>query len=1427
MVVETEDGPPPNSMEVSQCQTKDIRIEASTSGEPRENALEQHRDLKIQQREHFSDRIEGMPDTMAHDLERTREMMFLMVHALHGIDGMEDMGAVLSEKAMERGLLPQRTDYRGQEWNEGYRDVEKRFGHIPTHALMDAMGLLQTRFPNWFHGRVSFLDRGILDDTNVLYRKELEQAPPLMLRSLPSRHYGNDKGESVFVYTQLLRETGYQVECRDGIGLGLTPRHQWKHQFTTRGHSLAAYCVVYNRSGDLIITGSDDRLAKIWSARTGLLLCSCRGHLQEVSDLTVSHDNKVLASASVDGAIRLWNIDMDAMGTDAFGSLLGTLQGHTELVSALNFSPIRHYELLSSSFDGTCRVWDIRDGSCVTLEWNWQNRRRDQGNTIQLRRRDEQQMEEGRQRRTQRHQNIQQDVDILDAGEGEHEQEEDDCKVSTALFSSDGRHIIAGIANSNICVWEWHAAKDGEDARASRVELLRDKHSSDVYLLQMSHSGQWIASASRDGVVCIWMPGKGGHHRRLVPIDTWKIYSYFRAPDPVEDVRRRRKGPSPRVDQVVWNADDSLVLASVQNFKVIVYSLRNKNIVSVLGGIHEEPVHVVLSHPYDPRIAMTASYSGEIVVWDILEGTKLKIFHSVDSRPDGRKWPDPIAYVDGFMSPDGQCAAFADAAGQLHVVGIGTPPTWLSKTPYDQFLSNDYEDLITDDQGVVRSVETGQPADVSAATAVLCDATATPYPQGFQVAYRQRNLLSSPWSDVAWIQPGQQPAYVMASPTLVAAQWRVYASGGSVQSAQQALTRAQLRLQEHERRIDMPDADVGNDNARNVANRTARMDRLWETVDDSDMSSDEDGDAQRLRPSRQSQRIARMQESDHEMDAAEPGGMTEEEQRVRQQMERERRLRRREMARTRGAQGVRQSNRVRVRNTLISESESESQSETSENVSLASEHMSEDAPGPSRPTQTRQGRTRKRGRNSDTPATEPREMRHYAWMLSEKRLQGLYVPQHGDEVVYIRKGHQYALEDSGDGDIPPWESLLGGEGIRPAEPCMVRSLKYFIARDDETLGTGVRLTLEFIDPGCPVKGQAFDLNLYSPISGFPDCVILRSLFDATAAYQWSAGAECQTMFWENDEEKWYRGTIQADTLSDFHAPDNPYEESDQLWERFEIEWQMDNGSVELSSHSPWELRSIDVDLGMYDEEKIEPSIVSRMIECIGEASKKNAWEIFQVAPLVSDCYQSRRLIPEFYNQIVALPIGLADISARLQGNYYRRISAIKDDMSLIAKNAAEFNGDDSDIVEDAKRLVQYLSSVLDGTADIADVEMFCQPSISSEDDQSSQEVSRPATRGQRRTRTTSSARPRGRPAERARTRNSTRRGYVSESEESDEELEQEESFAETSEEQASSAEYVSGGQQEDDEEEQEQHAINPRRTRIRLSNPRQTRSSRR
>ena len=66
-----------------------------------------------------------------------------------------------------------------------------------------------------------------------------------------------------------------------------------------RGHRDAVYCAIFDAGGARLITGSDDLLVKIWSAATGMLLRTCRGHEREITYLAASADDALVASALV------------------------------------------------------------------------------------------------------------------------------------------------------------------------------------------------------------------------------------------------------------------------------------------------------------------------------------------------------------------------------------------------------------------------------------------------------------------------------------------------------------------------------------------------------------------------------------------------------------------------------------------------------------------------------------------------------------------------------------------------------------------------------------------------------------------------------------------------------------------------------------------------------------------------------------------------------------------------------------------------------------------------------------------------------------------------------------------------------------------------------------------------------------------------
>ncbi len=84
------------------------------------------------------------------------------------------------------------------------------------------------------------------------------------------------------------------------------------------------------------------------------------GHRGRITDAQFSPDGQMIASASWDNTIKLWNLK---------GQELKTLSGHSDRINSISFSPDGQ-ELASGSEDGTIKLWSLSDGQeRQTLPW--------------------------------------------------------------------------------------------------------------------------------------------------------------------------------------------------------------------------------------------------------------------------------------------------------------------------------------------------------------------------------------------------------------------------------------------------------------------------------------------------------------------------------------------------------------------------------------------------------------------------------------------------------------------------------------------------------------------------------------------------------------------------------------------------------------------------------------------------------------------------------------------------------------------------------------------------------------------------------------------------------------------------------------------------------------------------------------------------
>jgi WD40 repeat protein len=108
--------------------------------------------------------------------------------------------------------------------------------------------------------------------------------------------------------------------------------------------------VAISPDSQTIATVGADQSVKLWSP-DGTLLRSLKGHQGNIKQVTFSPDGQMLASSSTDRTVKLWRLD---------GTEIATLRGHTAGTWGVGFSP-NGSTLVSSSGDKTVKLWRLAE----------------------------------------------------------------------------------------------------------------------------------------------------------------------------------------------------------------------------------------------------------------------------------------------------------------------------------------------------------------------------------------------------------------------------------------------------------------------------------------------------------------------------------------------------------------------------------------------------------------------------------------------------------------------------------------------------------------------------------------------------------------------------------------------------------------------------------------------------------------------------------------------------------------------------------------------------------------------------------------------------------------------------------------------------------------------------------------------------------
>jgi WD40 repeat protein len=130
---------------------------------------------------------------------------------------------------------------------------------------------------------------------------------------------------------------------------------------TLRGHTEDVVCIAAspNNSLDpLIASGSTDKRIILWTLLSGKKVRVLEGHKSVVTDVAITLDpNPILVSSGSDSNIICWNLSN--------GSIIRFLTSHTGPVSSLVTSYARIPVIVSGGDDRTIKVWDLRSGALI------------------------------------------------------------------------------------------------------------------------------------------------------------------------------------------------------------------------------------------------------------------------------------------------------------------------------------------------------------------------------------------------------------------------------------------------------------------------------------------------------------------------------------------------------------------------------------------------------------------------------------------------------------------------------------------------------------------------------------------------------------------------------------------------------------------------------------------------------------------------------------------------------------------------------------------------------------------------------------------------------------------------------------------------------------------------------------------------------
>ncbi len=325
--------------------------------------------------------------------------------------------------------------------------------------------------------------------------------------------------------------------------------------------------VSFSNDGQMLATASKDGTIKLWNL-DGKIITSLPENNTQASyfwRVSFSPNDQLLAAGSTSGKINLWSIDGNKIKE------LEPLKGQKgRWIFDLNFHPSQPI-LASASADGTVKLWRF-NGQQIESE----------------------------------------PVDIINVSDIERDGIPKDKKVvRTISFSHDGKILATGSDTdkaSTIQLWSF------KDQKLQLLKSFTKKHDDWIWDINFSPDDQLLGTASRDGTITLWN------------LEGEKLKTF-----------NGHETPFTSIKFIVYGKKKEIIIVAASHDKTIKFWNREGEELTTLKG-HKKGVWRTTVSP-DGKTIATASEDGTVKVWNLkhqdLFGHEDTIFQVVFSR-DGK-----------------------------------------------------------------------------------------------------------------------------------------------------------------------------------------------------------------------------------------------------------------------------------------------------------------------------------------------------------------------------------------------------------------------------------------------------------------------------------------------------------------------------------------------------------------------------------------------------------------------------------------------------------------------------------------------------------------------------------------------------------------------------------------------------------------------